>query len=78
MVKRLKRRDVPIPKPVDKDEVEAALARMKDAVSDADDAMLRAMLDAEPSLRAELEATRESIARLRKLMKKKQRARGDS
>ena len=78
MVKRLKRRELPVPKPVDKDELEAELARMKDAVSETDYATLRAMADADPFVRAELEATRASIAQLRKLLKKKQRARGSS
>lgn len=78
MVKRLKLREPPIPKPVDKDELEAELARMKDTVSDTDYATLRAMADADPLVRAELKAARESIAQLRKLLKKRQRARGRS
>lgn len=78
MVKRLKRqKGLPLPKlpkPFDRDEVEAALARMKGTASDEDYAMLRAVVDADPLVRAELETTHDSIIQLRRLLKKKRRA----
>jgi hypothetical protein len=71
MVKRLKRRGPVLPKPVDPNEVEAALARIKSAVSEEDYAVLRAIVDAEPQVRAQLLAMQADEAHLRKLLKRR-------
>lgn len=71
MVKRLKRRGTVLPKPADPKEVEAALARIKSAVSEEDYEAICAVVKAEPLARAKLLAMQEDEAHLRKLLKKR-------
>lgn len=54
MVKRLKRRELPKLRLVDKDEAEAVLARITGAVSEEDYAFFRAAADAHQSIREAL------------------------
>ena len=71
MVKRLKRRGPVLPKPVDPEELEAALARMKSVASEEDFAAIRAVVDAGPEARAKLLDMQAEEAHLRKLLKKR-------
>lgn len=74
MVKRLKRSEGSggpiglVPEPIDMDEAEAALARVKGRISEEDYAFLRAVVDATPRARAALATMQISMARLRGLL----------
>jgi hypothetical protein len=71
MVKRLKRRGLALPKPVDPEELEAALARMKGVASEEDFAAIRAVVDAVPVARAKLLEMHAEEEQLRKRLKKR-------